>query len=205
MGRFLRRLEAGGSATLRALGDSLTVGYRVRRGYLDFLGDMLQGRLPGCGVSLENHGVCGDTVFDGIDRSRSVLRSPPADAQILQFGTNDCFCGVSAARYQGGLLELAARYRECGGAGDLLLLPPPRVRMADFDGALDAFRDAVDQIASRTGAVVVPVLDVWDAFNGPEPLWLEDGVHPTEAGYRLMARAVMSALERAACPVRDPG
>ncbi|MBM4353573.1 MAG: hypothetical protein FJ109_07205 [Deltaproteobacteria bacterium] len=196
MGRFLERLTAGEPASLRALGDSLTVGYLVRRGYLDFLEDMLRERFPGCPVRLENHGVCGDTVFDGLERCRSVLRPPPADAVIFQFGTNDCFCGISAERYKAGLLDLVRRHEGSGGTGDLLLLPPPRIDLAEFDTGLDAFRGAVDEVAEETGAAVAPVLEVWDAHGGSEPLWLDDRVHPTEAGYRLMALAVLRVL----CP-----
>ncbi|MDQ1278360.1 MAG: hydro protein [Thermodesulfobacteriota bacterium] len=42
--RTIEKLQRGGKVVIAALGGSLTQGWMVRRGYIDFLKEMLKGR-----------------------------------------------------------------------------------------------------------------------------------------------------------------
>ena len=61
MTRFIERLARGDRPTVLGLGDSLTFGYMVPRGYLHILRDLLVSRAPKAPPIIDNQGSCGDT------------------------------------------------------------------------------------------------------------------------------------------------
>jgi len=192
--RFRDRLLAGEPATLCALGDSLTVGYLVNRGYLDMVEADLRQRFPHCDLWVENRSVCGDTIFDGTRRAPHALLSAPPHAALIQFGLNDCFSGVSSGQFRQGVTALVERLKTRSPGTEIILVPAPPIRAPEFDREAEPYRTACDDIAGEPGVVSAPVSCVWRAANQDLPLWLGDGVHPTEAGYRLMADAVLQSL-----------
>jgi len=191
---FLRRLDQGKPAVLTALGDSLTVGYMLPLGYLDMTCTALRQRFPGADLEVRNHGVCGDTVFDGARRAGRALLGDPPHLAFIQFGLNDAFSGVTPFQFRRGLFELVTQVQQAAPDTELLLVPPPRVRYLEFDREAEPFRGAMEDTARTTGVLVAPMARVWDAHQGSEPLWLGDGVHPSLAGYGLMAEAVLEAV-----------
>jgi lysophospholipase L1-like esterase len=191
---FVHALRRGDAATLSALGDSLTYGYLVARGYLDMVEETLQRLFPEALLTVHNHGVCGDTVFDGLERAGEAFFAPQPQVGLIQFGLNDCFQGMSAARFSAGLEHLVLDCRQRVPHMDLVLVPPPPVEAASFDQAAEPFREAMADVAEEHGGVLAPVSTRWNEDRPDEPLWLADGVHPTQAGYRRMASAVLDAL-----------
>jgi lysophospholipase L1-like esterase len=62
---------------------------------------------------------------------------------------------------------------------------------------------AIDAVIRRAGEIEgVPVIDLQPAFDRSEesPLFLDDFHHPTPAGHRLMAEAILAALRPPATP-----
>ena len=106
----INRLTAGQSFLLDALGDSLTSGWMVQKGYLDFLNDMLKEVYPKADIQLNNHGLPGDTARGGLFRlQRQVIKSQP-DAFIIQFGVNDLDSDISADDYKSNV-QFRINYR----------------------------------------------------------------------------------------------
>ena len=56
---------------------------------------------------------------------------------------------------------------------------------------------AARRVAEKHGAIFVPLQDRLNALSQTAPCvhWLRDGVHPTEAGHEVIARAWMEAFE----------
>ena len=192
--RFVGLLERGEQGTLMALGDSLTVGYMVQRGYLDMVEAELRGRYPACNLRVDNQGVCGNTVLDGLARVRGILLDGAPDLALLQFGLNDCFVGITPARFKEGLLTLIGRVRDKSPDTEIMLVPPPAVRFENFNEEAKPFRQVTIEASAEANVVAVPMAAAFHATNEDQPLWLSDGVHPSHGGYELMANAVIEAI-----------
>lgn len=180
--------------TLSVLGDSLSHGYLVPAGYVHMLMELLAEGYPSNRFSLCNHGVCGDTAQGGLRRMRESLLRPPADIALVQFGINDCFIGISPSEFQAAVQQIVRGYQTACPKGIVLLVPPPPVLSPQEDLMLEPFRQAMRESARTLGVVCAPIEEYWPAGESSPAQWLEDGVHPSEQGYRLMAGAVYAAL-----------
>ena len=179
---------------LSVLGDSLSYGYMVPAGYIHMLMELLAKDYPSNLFRLHNHGVCGDTAQGGLRRLRGALLHPPADIALVQFGINDCFVGISASAFQAAVRQIVRGYRTECPKGIVLLIPPPPVYPPQENLMLEPFRQAMHELAKMLGVVCVPMYEHWSVGGSSPTQWLDDGIHPSEEGYRLMARAVYSTL-----------
>ena len=180
--------------TLAVLCDSLSYGYMVPAGYIHMLMELLAKDYPSNQFHMRNHGVCGDTAQDGLRRLREALLHPPADIALVQFGINDCFVGISASEFQTAVRRIVQGYQTECPKGIVLLIPPPPVYPPQENLMLEPFRQAVHELAKTLCVVCAPVHEHWSVDESRPTRWLDDGVHPSEEGYRLMARAVYAAL-----------
>lgn len=193
----MAKLNAGEAVTIVALGDSLTSGWMVARGYTEFLRDMLAARYPRASVSIVNSGIPGDTAPGGLYRLQQDAISCSPDLVLVQFALNDAFCGCSVGEYRRAIEAIIERIRQESSAEVLLLTSTLPAEMAEFD-TVNSFYDELKKIARETSCAIALVDERWrDAIDGGIPhesLVLHDRVHPSEAGYRLMAEAVMDCL-----------
>jgi len=189
----LRLLKSGKKLHIVALGDSLTYGWMVQKGYIDFFSELLTRKYPGSRFVITNKGVPGDTAAGGLQRlQRDVLDLQP-DLVFVQFALNDAFCGVSPEQFQSSVTGIIDRIRRHTAAEILLMssvaLPASENRI------VAGHYDALARIAETEQVAVARVHEYWQqkAAEGPLPAppVQADGVHPTEYGYRLMAEAVM--------------
>lgn len=93
------------------LGDSLTYGWEVERGFFDRFVDMLGDRYPNARIRRHNAGIPGDTADGGLARLGRVLDLKP-DLVIVQFALNDAFSGVDPRDFEGSMQSIAARVLE---------------------------------------------------------------------------------------------
>jgi acyl-CoA thioesterase I len=191
---FIERLCQRQPTVLSALGDSLTVGYMVHQGYLDLVRSDLEQRYPEADLQVLNHGVCGDTVFDGAKRLHPAILAPRPHLALVQFGLNDCFSGISPARFSEGLNDVILWIKSSLPDSLIMLIPPPPVEPAAFDIQAEPFRVAMVEAAASRATLIAPVSAHWGVNFPGKRLWLSDGIHPTEAGYRCMAEAIIYAL-----------
>ncbi len=180
---------------IAALGDSLTHGWMVRRGYFPRACDALEERAPGLDLERVGAGVPGDTAFGGLGRLDPVLARQP-DIVLVQFGLNDCFVGEPVGVYQRHLERIVQGVRGRGAEPILVTSCPlegPR-EMALARPFYEAMRD----LGHSAEIVVADTTDHWlraeARGESPPRLWQPDGVHPTDAGHALMARGVVEAL-----------
>jgi acyl-CoA thioesterase-1 len=178
----------GREASIAALGDSITAGYRIPSAYPERLGEWR-------GVPVHNFGVVGDTTEGMLRRLPKVLASGPTpQIVIVMGGTNDIAYGWPAERTLGNLDAIARAVREAG-REPVLVCPPPAGALPE--PAQRALRHAIREYASRTG---VRVIDPWDALEDrsrpgrTRPEFALDAVHPNEAGQQALARAIALGL-----------
>ncbi len=183
--------------TIVALGDSLTSGWMVARGYTEFLRDMLLIRFPKADVRIINSGIPGDTAPGGLYRLQQDALSYRPDCVMVQFALNDAFCGCSLGEFRRSIEAIVERIRQESSAEVLLLTSTLPADASELD-VVAPFYGALKDIAREKECGVALVDELWrDAIAAGTPhdsLVLYDRVHPSEAGYRLMAEAIMACL-----------
>lgn len=179
---------AGGEGSIAALGDSITAGYRIPGAYLEWLGEWR-------GVPVHNFGVAGDTTEGMLRRLPDLLATGPTpQIVIVMGGTNDIAHGWPAERTVGNLDAITRAVRATG-REPVLVCPPPAGALSE--PAQRSLRVAIREYATRTR---VRVIDPWDALEDrshpgrTRPELAMDGVHPSAAGQRALARAIALGL-----------
>jgi lysophospholipase L1-like esterase len=196
-----------------AFGDSITAGEvtvqgegRIRiqtiRDDLSYPTDLRQslvGRYTAQTVGVANRGEKGENTTDGLARLPSVLASG-YQVLLLMEGDNDINDSTSGAvrdRALGNMRSMVRIARSRGLRVLLATLPPQNPlaccpRRGTGDVLLPSYNDGIRSIASSEGATLV---DVFTAFNGDVTTLIgPDGLHPTAAGYQVIAAAFFNAI-----------
>lgn len=191
----LHKLRTGQSLTIVGLGDSLTSGWCVTKGYLDFLEEMLQQTFPQASLTLVNAGVPGDTARGGLHRLERDALSCAPDLVLVQFALNDAFCGCAPEEFSRHLTAIVARI---GNRAETLLLTSTVPGSAHDRLCADTFYTCIEKVGQSAAVPIARVDRHWReciaAGAVHADLLQDDQVHPTAAGYRLMAEAVMQVL-----------
>ena len=167
------------SSVVVCFGDSLTAGYGASRGndYPSQLSKLL-------GRPVINAGVSGDTTRDALERLEKDVLSKEPGIVFITLGGND-LKNRSPADEAFGNLSLIIQ--EIQGVGAMVVL-----------GGIDiplygrGFGDRYRELASRTGAVLVP--NVLHGIIGNRKL-MSDPIHPNDAGYEIIARMFYDAVK----------
>jgi acyl-CoA thioesterase-1 len=175
-------------------GDSLTAGYGVK-GEQSFPFLIFQ-KIKELGWAFKtiNAGISGNTTTDGVNRIDRVLKNQEqVDVFVLELGANDGLRGVNPSRTKENLQEIINRVKAKFPDVKILLcamLVPP------FYGPVHADRfNALygELIAENPGTVLVPFF--LENVVGVEGMCLPDGLHPSAAGYKVVAENVWKVLK----------
>jgi acyl-CoA thioesterase-1 len=140
-----------------------------------------------------NAGVSGDTTADALRRLYGVVSLEP-DLVIAMLGTNDCQRHgpelkrlVSPAETARNLAAIAAWLPGC------VWITPPPVHEEALVAAVGSRPFTVrDEDVRAVGAMLPgPVVDVYEPLR---ELLMDDGVHPSFAGQRAIAAAVLRVV-----------
>lgn len=173
-------------------GDSLTAGYGLLNVSLESLpaliqAKVLQEKLP---YHVINAGVSGETSAGGLARI-DLLLNKEVDIFILELGANDILRGIppqsTASNLQVILSKVKAKYPQAKLV--LLGMELPKWIPGAFAGA---FRVVFKQVAQANQMTFVPFL--LDGVAGIAHLNLRDGLHPTAAGYQIIANKIWPVL-----------
>lgn len=189
----IEKLNKNEPLRIVAFGDSLTQGWMTRKGYVDFLHEMLKERYHEQ-IEMINRGIPGNTSDDGLERLRRDVLDRDPDLVLLQFALNDAYMGSSPGRLKNNLKSMITRIR-LDTAAEILLLTSISIYNEAEDRVADTFYEAITGLAAEEKLPVAQVHSYWkkkisqgmhhgDLVQG-------DMVHPTVEGYRLMAEAVM--------------
>jgi len=183
-----RALESKKSVLL-FLGDSLTEGYGVdeKSAYPVLVGESLKKK--GHAVEVLNGSVSGSTTASGLSRLRWFLKRHPTHL-FLALGANDGLRGLKVAdskKHLESIIELAQKNQmKVILAG--MLMPP------NYGESYRAeFKAMYDNLAKVYKLDFIPFL--LKGVAGKSELNIEDGVHPNEAGHRIIAELVTTKLE----------
>jgi acyl-CoA thioesterase-1 len=172
-----------------AFGDSLTAGYGVPEGesYPDFLQQELLAR--GYRYRVINEGVSGDTTAVALQRIDFALDENPKIV-VLALGGNDGLRGLPADAMEANLREMVALFRASGAQVVLAGMTLPPNFGTEYIGQ---FAAVFPRVARETGAKLIPFL--LEGVAAVPGLNQEDGIHPTAAGNRVVAKTVADFLE----------
>jgi acyl-CoA thioesterase-1 len=184
---------AGDPVKVLALGDSLTAGYGLKQG--EGFADQLQAafRKMGRPVTVINGGVSGDTSAGGLSRIDWALDDKPK-VVILELGANDMLRGVSPESTRQNLSEIIVKAKAAGAKVLLCGMKAQRNLGADYVRRFDAI---YPELAQEHGVTLYPFfLDGIVGHDGTfaAQLLQPDGLHPTEAGAKLIADRIMPVL-----------
>lgn len=205
-----------------AFGDSITQGedgtgemasgYRIKvinpQNYPAVLLGLLQARYPtqASAIAINNAGTAGNFAEDDVDRFADLVRTtPPPDVVLLLEGTNDVN-SIGTKRADGTTItpdSIADALRSdaihATNAGVKLVILStllPRVDgrpNAGNSGGIAPTNDAIRDAALPPGAVLI---DAFTAFDPQKEMLIgPDGLHPTTAGYALLANLFFTAIQ----------
>ncbi|HPA71010.1 MAG TPA: GDSL-type esterase/lipase family protein [Spirochaetota bacterium] len=192
--KTIARFATGEPATIVALGDSLTRGWMVRKGYLEFMDEMLRAKYPSANFSIINQGIPGDTSDGGLERLGDDVIDHDPHCVFLQFALNDAFIGINPSVYKNTMRAMIDTLRADTDA-EIILITSVYIQNSRENDMAERFYDRLAELADECSLPIARVHDYWKKMirEGADfrKLVQYDGVHPTVEGYRLMAEAIM--------------
>ena len=194
----ISKLISGTPITIVALGDSLTQGWMVSQGYIDFLNVMLRMKFPESRFKLVNSGIPGDTADSGVYRLMGDVLYYNPDCVFVQYAINDAFSGFTEQQFKKNIKDIIEKINENTNA-DIILITSGYIGDNNDNRRVERYYQQLTELGEDFGIPVASVHEYWKRkiTDGIllESLVQYDGVHPTEEGYRLMAEAVMKLFE----------
>jgi len=176
--------------TIVFFGNSLTAAYQLppEKGFPA----LIQQKIDSLGLPYRcvNAGNSGETTAGGKNRVDWIL-SQPVDVFVLELGGNDALRGLPLDESKKNLQEIINRVKAKYPACKIVLagmLAPPNLGPT-YTGQFAAM---YTDLAKANGAALIPFL-LEDVGGEPE-LNLSDGIHPNEAGHRIVAETVWRVL-----------
>lgn len=178
-------------------GDSIVAAAKwtgVHRGYADLFAERVRYWLGRRDDTVLNTAVSGWRVprlRDALETS--VLRHAPHVA-IIGLGSNDANDGPDGrAAFVREYTDVVRRIQATG--TDVVLQTPPTVAPTQAQAPhLDAYADAVREVAADTGSHLVDHHKTWTADGDEALALLVDGLHPGPEGHQKLARDLLTSL-----------
>ena len=182
---------AAGKKRLLFFGNSLTAGLGVEpeQAFAGLIGQ----KIDSLGLPYEviNAGLSGETSAGGRSRVGWLLRQP-VDVFVLELGANDGLRGLPLAATRENLQGIIDTVRRRSPGAQIVLagmqIPPNMGQSYSAE-----FRSVFQQLAVKNHLALIPFL--LEGVGGHPDLNQADGIHPTPAGHRIVARTVWNTLE----------
>lgn len=173
-------------------GDSLSAAYGIARsrGWVALLAQRLKREHPD--YIVVNASISGDTSGGGLARIQKTLQQHRPSILILELGANDGLRGLAVAALRDNLETIIRRTRERHPDAAIVLVgmeAPPNLG----ETYTTEFREVYEELARRHDLALVPFL--LDGVAGMPEYNLDDGIHPSDAGHRRIARNLWPVLE----------
>jgi acyl-CoA thioesterase-1 len=178
--------------TIVFFGDSLTAGYGLPEVSQSFP-SLIQDKINALHIDYKtiNAGNSGETSSGGLSRIDWVLRQH-VDIFVLELGANDGLRGIPVASTAKNLQAIIDKVKVKYPAVKLVLLGmqvPPNLGKT----YTDAFKAMYPALAQKNNMALVPFL--LKGVGGEASLNQGDGIHPNEAGEKIVAENVWAVLK----------
>jgi lysophospholipase L1-like esterase len=160
---------------------------------------LLVERYPTQPIALANEGLGGEKVVDSASRFGSALATHQPESVLLMHGVND-LNGSEDGRVQAVVDSLEDHVKQARSRGMTVFvasLPPLGPPKGGCPECVRPLNERLQSMAFARGAVFVDVYAAWGNGSG---LMGADGIHPTEAGYALIAQTFFEAIRKALEP-----
>ena len=173
-------------------GNSLTAGYGLSPSQA--FPAIIQKKIDSLGLPYQvvNAGVSGETSSGGKTRIDWILRQP-VDIFVLELGANDGLRGIPLSETKKNLQAIIDKVKAKNAATKLIFagmeIPPNMGQTYTTE-----FRNIYTELASKNSMALVPFL--LEGVGGEPGLNLEDGIHPTADGHKIVAANLWKQLEK---------
>ncbi len=183
-------LAAEKSFTIVVLGDSLAAGFGLeeKAAFPAQLEAALRQR--GYQVRVTNAGVSGDTSAGGAARLDWSLTERP-DLMIVELGANDALRGLDPQQTRKNLAAIISRLQQLDVQIILAGMKAPRNLGEDYYNSFDRL---YPDLAREFRVPFYPFF--LDGVAGKPELNQADGIHPNEAGVRVIVAGMLALVER---------
>ena len=173
-------------------GNSLTAGYGIE--LEEAFPGLTAQRIDSLGLDYRviNAGLSGETTASGLSRLEWFLEEEPA-IFVLELGANDGLRGITPDETKKNLKGIVQLVKSKYPSTRILLAGmqiPPNMGQ-EFAGA---FRAVFPEVAQEENVTLIPFL--LEGVAGDPDLNLPDGIHPTEAGHKIVFETIWPYLER---------
>ena len=192
--------------TFMTFGDSLTEGKlglsvlllvdSPEHSYPAKLLRMLRERYTGQEVTVLNEGLSGERADESPLRFRAAMSRHRPEVVLLMHGVND-LNGTHDERVQlavDAMQDLVREARYNGAEPFVATLPP--LGPGPKAGCPECVEPYNTRLRGMVSAEGVTLVDVYEAWRGKAGLMGADGIHPTEAGYDVIANTFFEAIRR---------
>lgn len=183
--------EPNNSKTILFYGNSLTAGYGV--GLENAFPAIIEKKLDSLQMdySVVNAGVSGETTSGGLSRLEWVLNQQ-VDVFVLELGANDGLRGIPLTETKSNLQALIDIVWQKNPDTKIVLagmqIPPNMGKTY-----ANEFKSIWQNLADKNNIPLIPFL--LDGVGGIPELNQTDGIHPTEAGHKILAENVWEVLK----------
>lgn len=173
-------------------GNSLTAGYGIE--LEEAFPGLTAQRIDSLGLDYRviNAGLSGETTASGLSRLEWFLEEEPA-IFVLELGANDGLRGITPDETKKNLKGIVQLVKSKYPSTHILLAGmqiPPNMGQ-EFAGA---FRAVFPEVAQEEKVTLIPFL--LEGVAGDPDLNLPDGIHPTEAGHKIVFETIWPYLEK---------
>jgi acyl-CoA thioesterase-1 len=144
------------------------------------------------GYTVVNAGLSGETSAGGRSRVGWVVRRQPVSIFVLELGGNDGLRGLPLTDTRRNLQAIIDTVRRRSPQARIVLAGmqiPPNLG-ADYAAQ---FKALYGELARKNQLVLIPFL--LEGVGGIAKLNQQDGIHPTPAGHRIIARSIWPILQ----------
>lgn len=187
------RLKKSSKKQIVFFGNSLSAGYGLDNPQLGFVG-LIATRMFEAQVldyQVANAGLSGETTAGGVERVDWFLRRP-VSIFVLELGGNDGLRGIDPATTKKNLQTIIDKVRSKQPEAKIVLAgmeAPPNMG----EKFTQDFRVLYKDLAEENDIRLIPFL--LEGVAGDAKLNLPDGIHPNEAGHRIVANNVWHVIQ----------
>lgn len=172
-------------------GNSLTAGYGIDQD--DSFAGLTQARIDSLGLDYKviNGGLSGETTAGGLSRLDWFLEDEPS-IFVLELGGNDGLRGIQLSETKSNLLAIIDKVRAKYPNTKIILAGmqiPPNMGQE----YTEEFKTIYPDVAKEKNVTLIPFL--LEGVAGIPELNLPDGIHPTEAGHKIVFETIWPYIE----------